>query len=112
MPHHVDFSKLNNAISDVKTLNVDVIGWKTPLTIEYVYMNQGIAELWWRVKGTTHTFTIPINELNAMSNGDYVTHFQQALTVFRSDLIDWATKGLKEEWQREYHYMFRAFLNV
>jgi len=110
MPHHVNFDTLENQLSDVDIMDIDVIGWKKPLQIEYVYVKDHVNKLFWRVKGTTHTFTIELEQLNKISQGDYVLHFQQALTVFRDDLIKWAAEGLTEKWMREYLYMYKNYI--
>jgi len=110
MPHYVNFDELVNPMSEVKTLEIDVVGWKRPLKIEYVYVDEGIPKMFWRVLGTTHTFTITLSELNSISGGDYVQHFQDALTAFRDDVMTWAAEGLKEKWMREYVYQFKTFI--
>lgn len=110
MPHHVDFSLLDN---DIEKCQISCIGWKNPITLEYTYVIiDDDSYLYWRVFGTTHTFTISVNELNRMSKGNITEHFQQALTVFRDDIINWAASGCKESWQREYIYIFTKFLNI
>lgn len=82
MPHHVDFSKFEN----VHELNIEVIGWQNPTTIEYTFQSNSFeTALFWRVKGTTHTFVITLSEFNSLAGGEIELHFQQALTVFRDD---------------------------
>lgn len=108
MPHYVDFSDY----IDVQEFELDVIGWSNPLTIEYVYVDELIeTKLYWRVKGTAHTFTIGLNEFQRLSKGDTISHFQQTLTIFRDDIVSWAAAGAKEKWMREYIYMFKNHIN-
>jgi len=108
MPHHYDFSCFDN----IKNLTIDIVGWKNPINIEYAYSYEGdIPKLYWRIKGTTHTFVISLEELNAYSSGDYELHFQQALTVFRSDILKWVSDGATEKWMREYIFMYKKFIN-
>jgi hypothetical protein len=107
MPHHCDFSEFDK----IYEIEIDVIGWVSPLNIEYSYvMDFEDTKLYWRVKGTTHTFTIPVTELNKISKGNITQHLQQALTVFRDDVVKWTVEGLKEKWMREYSYMYRNFI--
>lgn len=109
MPHHFDFSQFEK----IEETSIDVIGWNSPLLIEYSYANEvNDTKLFWRIKGTSHTFTIYVSELNRLSNGDYKNHFQQALTVFREDILEWIASGLQEKWMREYVYMYQKFIQI
>jgi hypothetical protein len=80
----------------------------TPLTVEYGYGYVGtLINMFWRVKGTSHTFRIPVNQLNEISKGDYENHIEEFLKIFREDYLTWAGQGFSEEWMREYHREYR-----
>lgn len=90
MPCLFDFAE---CIGDINSVEVNPKGWKGPLTIEY-----GIAQkskydtqlsVVWRVKGTTHTFSIYERRLNIISNANYKKHFEEALEGFRKDYLSW-----------------------
>jgi len=103
---------LNNAISEIYTVQVNPKGWKSPLTVEY-----GIAQankydttlsVVWRVKGTNHCFSIGEQRLNVISNGHYKEHFEKALEGFRQDYLSWFTDEMYEgcQWRDEYKQQF------
>lgn len=90
MPYLFDFAE---CIGDVKTVEVYPNGWRGPLTIEY-----GIAQkskydtqlsVVWRIKGTSHTFSIFERRLNVISNANYKQHFEEVLEGFRKDYLSW-----------------------
>lgn len=112
MPHHVNFDELINQISDITVINVNVNGWRNPLKIEYVCIEDCGVQVYWRIKGTTHTFTISLNELNKISKGDYKKHFEEFLIMFRDDLLLWTAEGLKEKWMREYLFQYKNYLVI
>jgi len=112
MPYNFDFSQL----TDIKTIEVHPKGWITPLQVEY-----GIAEdiktygklsYFWRVKGTQHTFVIPIVRLDFLSKGDYKKHFNETLESFREDYITWKKEGFQYEWARDYERQFSQFVVI
>lgn len=109
MPHYFDF-KIFEKINELEIRNL--AGWQSSIIIEYAYSNFGKTEmyLYWRVKGTAHTFTITAKEFNQMSKGNPEEHFRQTLKVFRNDIIQWYEDGLPEEWMREYVYMFKNYI--
>lgn len=101
-----DFDK---CISGYKTVEVFPKGWVLPLYVEY-----GIAQVReydpqmsvvWRVKGSSHTFTIYENRLNIISNGDYKKHFELALTNFAKDYRMWFKDEEYEGVEWKYGYL-------
>ncbi len=112
MPHNFDFSKLEN----VKTIEVNPNDWITPLYVEYgIYSGSEVGEVpsyCWRVKGTFHTFVIPTLRMDFLSEGDYKTHYEKTLGVFRQDYLRWREEGFNTEWSREYERQFSKFIVV
>jgi hypothetical protein len=109
MPNNFDFSKLEN----VKIIEVNPSGWISPLYIEY-----GIAERFdilsycWRVKGTLHTFVIPVARMDFLSSGDYKTLFNETLEGFREDYISWQEKKIEAPWVDEYRQQYKSFIVI
>lgn len=109
MPNIFDFS---NCLGEIYSIKVYPVGWVNPVTVEYAtakahkYDTQ--LSVVWRVKGTTHTFTIYEQKLNILSKGDYKKHFEEALTNFRLDYLRWFKEdefrdaGWKYEYQEQY----------
>ena len=96
-------------------MEVNPEGWVEPLTVEYaVSANEdifnGIPSYLWRVKGTQHTFTIPVSRIDFVSQGDYKTHFEYALEDFREAYISWKEQGFSTPWAREYRDQFYQFI--
>lgn len=112
MPHNFDFSKIEN----IKTLDVKVDGWIYPLYIEYgIYdgiETGGVPSYYWRVKGTFHTFVIPVLRMDFLSSGNYRQHFENALKIFKEDYLQWRNEGFITEWAREYNQQFSRFIIV
>jgi hypothetical protein len=112
MPRNFDFSKLD----DIKTIEVNPQGWISPLYVQYgmsaAIELQGILTYCWRVKGTEHTFTIPVIRMDFLSSGDYKKHFENVLEIFREDYIDWKTEGFITEWSREYRDQYSKFIVI
>ena len=107
MPNNYNFSTLN----DVKTLEINPNGWVNPLTIEYGTGDQLGPTCFWRVKGTKHTFVIPVLRLNFISSGDYGKHFTEVLESFRErDYTQWKEVGFEAGWMREYESNYRKFI--
>lgn len=105
MPFIYDFSK---SIVPVKYTNIHPKGWKK-VTIEYTVgqANQydTLSSVCWRIKGTTHTFTIYEEKINHLCEGKgYEKHFEKVLELFRSEYLDWLTKPEYKgcEWVKEY----------
>lgn len=114
MPFKFDFNK---RLSDnISTVNVSPVGWKNPITIEYCSAQarpfDTMISICWRVKGTTHTFTIYENRLNKISSGDYAKHFTETLELFRDDYLSWFTNAEYEkcEWREEYRREYERFI--
>ena len=109
MPNNYEFTKLSN----IKTVEVNPDGWVEPLYIEYGEGNMGnTPSYFWRVKGTFHTFVIPIVRMNYLSSGDYVKHFNEVLQEFRQDYIEWSKEGFRIEWMRKYEEQYKSFINL
>ena len=107
MPHKVDFTKVTN----VKTIKVNPKGWVSPLFVEYgLFLHYNVPSYFWRVKGTDHTFTIPIARFEFLSAGDYSSHFEEALEGFRGDYLDWKDLNFTELWMKEYKKEFSSFI--
>ena len=113
MPFVYDFS---SAISDVYTVDVEPKGWKGKVTVEYViaqaHKYDTVLSVVWRVKGTTHCFTIGEKHLNLISNGDYKKHFTEALQNFREDYLSWFEDDEYKdaEWREEYRRQYGRFI--
>ena len=109
MPNNYDFDK----VKDVTTVGVEPEGWVAPLSIEYgTGLYGGVPSYYWRVKGTTHTFVIPILRMDFLSKGDYESHFKEALEGFRKDYEGWSTEGWYADWMQEYREQYRAFISL
>ena len=107
MPNNVDFSKIEN----VKEIDINVSGW-TPLTIEYGTSEEiyTLPSYCWRVKGTQHTFIIPIVRMNFISEGNYAQHFKEILEAFREDYLSW--RETNTDWANEYRSQYERFIVV
>ena len=106
MPNDYNFSKLEN----IKTLEINPIGWVNPITIEYGVDYDLYADYYWRVKGTQHTFVIPVSRMNYISSGDYEKHFQEVLEKFREEYKEWKKGGFEVLWMRDYEAQYRNFI--
>lgn len=113
MPFIFDF---NNSIGDNHLIDIDVDGWKSPITIEYcvvqVHKFDPVLSVVWRIKGTEHCFTIEEQRLNNISNGNYKEHFRQALIGFRKDYLSWFTREEYSncDWKYEYEHQYGKFI--
>lgn len=113
MPFIFDF---NNCLGEIKTIQVFPKGWRNPIIVEYAtakaHKYDTALSVIWRVKGTTHTFTIYEHKLNTISHGDYKKHFEEALTNFRLDYLNWFKDKDYEnaEWRYEYQQQFGRFI--
>lgn len=107
MPNNYDFNKLAN----VKAVEIDPDGWISPLFVEYGTGFHGeVPAYFWRVKGTKHTFVIPILRMDYLSQGDYEKHFKDVLNGFREEYIGWEYEQFYTPWMKEYKEMFEAFI--
>jgi hypothetical protein len=111
MPNNYDFSTFGK---DLKTLQLyDVEGWTSPLYVEYaIDLYGGVPSYYWRVKGTKHTFVIPVLRMDFLSKGDYEAHFKEALSGFRKDYQEWAESGFVHEWMHEYREQYKDFISL
>jgi hypothetical protein len=113
MPYIYNFS---NILSDLHTVSVNPKGWKTPLFVEYgisqVNKYDPMLSVVWRVKGTTHSFVIPEQRLNVMSNGNYIEHFNKTLVAFREDYLSWFKDEYYSqcEWKKEYEEQYKDYI--
>jgi hypothetical protein len=107
MPHIVDFDKLK----DVKTIQVHPKGW-VDLFIEYGFdLRYNIPSYFWRIKGTKHTFIIPISRFYFLSAGTPEKHFNEALEGFRNDYMEWKEDDFSvAEWQMDYKKEYEKFI--
>lgn len=109
MPNNVDFSIIEN----VKIAEVHPSGWISPLFVEYgLSVFGGQPSYFWRVKGTQHTFVIPVIRIDFLSQGDYATHFEKILENFRDDYISWKEDNFSQQWMSEYREQFAAFIST
>lgn len=113
MPHNFDFSNCND---EIKTVVVNPVGWRNPITIEYstahAHKYDTMLSVVWRVKGTSHTFTIYERRLNVISNANYKKHFEEALEAFREDYLSWFsdTKYAAADWKYEYEQQYKGLI--
>lgn len=109
MPNNYDFSKLR----DVKKMTVHPEGWVDPVIVEYGQGYYGeTLSYYWRVKGTKHTFVIPVLRMDYLTEGKYETHFEEALEGFREDYKGWASEGWYADWMRAYREEFSDFITL
>jgi hypothetical protein len=112
MPNYYDFSELR----EVKEMHVEPQGWISPLFVEYGVgediVTYGALSYYWRVKGTKHTFLIPVIRMDFLSSGDYKKHFEDALETFREDYVSWKNEGFITEWSRKYRDEYDRFIVV
>lgn len=109
MPNNYDFSR----IKDVKDIEVNPDGWVNPLLVEYgISIHGEIESYYWRVKGTKHTFVIPIIRMDYLNQGNVKEHFEEALEGFREDYKGWANEGWYAPWMRAYREDFSKFISL
>lgn len=113
MPNNFDFSRCND---EIKSMEVNPRGWINPLTIEYSTAHANkydtMLSVVWRIKGTSHTFTIYERRLNIISNANYKKHFEEALEGFREDYLSWFTdeKYAECEWKYKYRDQYERLI--
>lgn len=106
MPFVKDFTLLRGR----GEFDVTVSKW-TPIAIEYGYdYISTLLYLFWRIKGTSHTFRISYPEVMQMTGGDYEKHISEFLKKFRLEYLGWANAGFTESWMREYHEEYKNFI--
>ena len=109
MPNSCDFSNLKN----VRTIKINSEGWITPILIEYGIgypETEDSPHYYWRIRGTDHTFIIPMARLDYISSGDYGKHFSEALEGFRADFFEWKRTGFSAPWMQEYRDQFSKYI--
>ena len=106
MPNNYNFSKLYN----IKTIEINPNGWVNPIIIEYGVDFIVSSDYFWRVKGSEHTFVIPVARLNYISSGEYANHFEKILEKFAEEYREWKKGGFELGWQREYEKQYRNFI--
>jgi len=108
MPNKHDFSTLYGH----GETEVHPKGW-TKLAVEHGYGYLGSQlNFYWRVKDTQHTFRIPLQQLNELTQGKYESHFEYVLENFREEYLSWAAGGFQAEWMVEYHREYRNFIEI
>lgn len=109
MPFYFDFNLANG---ELHTVEVSPIGWKGPITIEYItaqaHQYDTMVSVIWKIKGTEHCFTIFEQRLNHISHGDYKAHFKEVLENFRIDYLSWFKDEMYRncEWKYEYEKQY------
>ena len=109
MPFYFDFNLANG---ELHTVEVSPIGWKGPITIEYItaqaHQYDNMVSVIWKIKGTDHCFTIFEQRLNHISHGDYKAHFKEAMEKFRIDYLSWFKDEMYRncEWKYEYEKQY------
>lgn len=109
MPFYFDFNLANG---ELHTVEVSPIGWKGPITIEYItaqaHQYDTMVSVIWKIKGTDHCFTIFEQRLNHISHGDYKAHFKETLENFRIDYLSWFKDEMYRncEWKYEYEKQY------
>lgn len=107
MPNNADFTKVEN----LKEIKINPNGWINPIIIEYGNSNYGVTpSIFWRVKGTLHTFVIPSVRLEFLSSGNYASHFTEVLEGFREDFNEWKSSGFDTSWSQEYRNQYKKFI--
>ena len=107
MPFNHDFADIQN----IREVELHVEGWVDPIFVEYgLGVHQTTPSYFWRVKGTQHTFVIPILRMNFLSSGDYEKHFKEALSQFRQDFLEWKEGGFASDWAKEYRTQFSRYI--
>jgi hypothetical protein len=107
---------LNKCACGILTMDINPKGWVNPITIEYGVAQSNpcdtMLSVCWRVKGTTHTFTIYETYINNISNGDYAKHFTEVLEYFREDYLSWFSDKKYEncEWREEYKKQYQSLI--
>ena len=109
MPNNYDFKNLDN----IKEVNVNPEGWVNPITVEYGVSYHGeVLSYFWRVKGTKHTFVIPVIRIDYLSEGDYEKHFKEVLEGFREDYKGWASEGWYADWMQQYRSEYSRYITL
>jgi hypothetical protein len=110
MPNNCDFSN----ISDVKIIELNSVeGWISPIYVEYgKSFYGGNLSYFWRVKGTKHTFIIPVVRMDFLSQGKYETHFKTVLQNFAQDYLSWSKENFSQDWMQDYRKQFSTYISI
>ncbi len=110
MPFLFDF---DNCVGDIQEVTISPKGWVPNLVIEYgpaqANRYDTFGSVVWRIKGTTHTFTIYEKELNErIKGGNYAKHFKETLEGFREDYLSWWKSSEYEgcDWREDYRKQY------
>lgn len=107
MPNYFDFSTLK----EIKTIKINPRGWVDDITVEYGFAELEVTTCVWRVKGTRHTFFIPMTRLNFLSSGNYGKHFETVLEAFKEeDYDEWRNLRFLLPWMREYEIEYSGLI--
>ncbi len=107
MPHNVNFSK----VKGISEITINPQGWVNPLIIEYGKSDYGVTpSIFWKVKGTLHTFVMPTVRLEYLSSGNYAEHFEKVIKGFREEYMGWKDDGFKVQWQQHYREQYKKFI--
>lgn len=107
MPHKKNFDEVINT----QTIEINPQGWVNPLFVEYgIALHYNTPSYFWRVKGTSHTFVIPITRMEFLSSGDHKSHFEKSLEKFREDYIEWKSVNFISDWMAEYREEYKKFI--
>lgn len=109
MPFKYDWDEAGE-ISSIEVNNIE--GWKD-LTIEYTYVlfNLGTIDIYWRIKGTDHTFVAKDSDFFKFTSPR--EYFKSSLSQFKSELLEWArdiNNGEGAPWMGEYILMFKDYV--
>lgn len=106
MPTDYNFSHL-----DVETVQMDIPGWK-PLEIEFAVSNYVTQEqqIFWKVKGTNHTFRTFLSYMMAQYGENYEKHFEETLIEFRDNYKKWEEAEFEYPWMEEFRQGFESFI--
>lgn len=108
MPFHQNFEELYAK----GEMHVKPNGW-AELDIDYGYTDIGRQKNFcWRIKGTQHTFRIPLTSLNEFSQGNYEHHIEYVLENFRQEYFSWAAQGFPAKWMVEYHREYSNYIQI
>jgi len=100
-----------NKVPQIQSIDIDVPGWVSPLTIHYGIYSVGAAQyILWKIAGTSHTFRVPAKIVFQQHNLEIKEHFILTLKQFRKDYINWKNEGFPEDWQKEYYNIFSDYI--
>jgi hypothetical protein len=105
-------TKFEDILSEITETSIEPKGWY-PVVVEHgikALGNSQAYEMQWRVKGTEHTFRIPLNVFYEQSKSNYEEHFTEVLEIFRIDYLGWYKQGFKEDWMQKYRKQFKELI--